>query len=169
MEDRLSYYLLGERKTGRLYLFFAVITMLAGIAVFQTLFAPFWRGLSIAILAIALIEYWVSWQFLQRYRRLKTTLPAMLKTNPTRYRSEEMERCEQLEQHYGRQRGIVILFIVLGMTLALLGGVVQARPLTMGMGFGLCLQGAILLVLDLAAQWRHGIYAQQVEHFKPAA
>ena len=151
MEERLHTYLLG------------------GALPLATLPTPFWRGFSVAVLALALIEFWSGWQFANRYRDLQERLPALLARHPARYRAEELERCGRLEQQYARQRTVVLLFLVLGITLALLGGVVQARPLTMGMGYGLCLQGAILLVLDLAAQWRNGIYYQQVDHFNPTA
>ncbi len=167
MKERLHSYLLGERKAGRAYLLFAVAATAAGILLLLTVPGPFWQGVSTAVLAIALIEYWAGWQFLSRYRRLRGRLPDLLENRPTRYRDEELQRCEALEQRYARQRSVVILFIVLGISLALLGGVVHPRPLTMGMGYGLCLQGAVLLVLDLAAQWRNGIYYQQVDHFNP--
>lgn len=167
MKERLHSYLLGERKAGRTYLLFAAAATVAGVVPLITVPTPFWQGVSTAVLAIALIEYWAGWQFLRRYRRLQERLPALLENQPTRYRDEELRRCEVLEQRYARQRSVVILFIVLGISLALLGGVVHPRPLTMGMGYGLCLQGAVLLVLDLAAQWRNGIYYQQVDHFNP--
>lgn len=169
MEERLHTFLLGERRAGRTYLLLAGAAIIGGILPMVVLPTPFWQGFSVAVLALALIELWSGWQFVNRYRDLQERLPSLLAKHPARYRAEELQRCERLEQQYARQRAVVILFIVLGITLALLGGVAESRPLTMGMGYGLCLQGAILLVLDLGAQWRNGIYYQQVDHFNPNA
>jgi hypothetical protein len=165
MKDHLLGYFHVLRRTAVVYLLTGAFTLIAGAILLFLIEEPLWLGLSSSVIVLSLIQLWSGTQLFRQTNNLEQRLPAQLDLHPGRFRREELERCNQEEVRYNKQRTVVLLLIVLGIVLTLIGGVVSRLPFTAGMGFGLCLQGAILLVLNLTIQWHQSLYQHDVERF----
>lgn len=163
MKQRLLDYLQSEYLTAALWILFGVITLGLGAWFFLRFAEGFHQGLGLSGGILALLHFWSGGRLLLRTRRLERELPPLLQRDPERYRYLEKERCEKLERFYTRQRQVILLFIALGILLALAGGVMIRQPFSAGMGFALCIQGAILLVFNLTAQWRSSMHYYEVD------
>lgn len=165
MKEKLHQYLRVRRKTAALYLLLGTITLVAGGALLFSLEERIWNGLSSAGIALAFIFLWTGTLEMRQTVALSGWLPELLKLHPGRFRKEELERCERENARYQRQRTMVLLLTALGIVLTLVGGVISRRPFTAGMGFGLCIQGAVLLVFNLNLHWHQSLYQHAVERF----
>ena len=164
MKNRLEKHLRAERKDAFKIMLFGASATAIGIVLAWTKISSFTQGFGAALSILSLLPLWSGIHLLGEVRRLKPYLPGLLASHPARFRSEEIDRCDRNERHFNRQRNFLILFLFMGIILALLGGVLQQSPFTMGTGFGLCLESAVLLVFDLAAQWRNTLYRQRLEN-----
>jgi hypothetical protein len=169
MRDHLLGYFRLLRRTAAVYLLTGVLTLIAGAILFFLIEEPLWLGLSSSVIGLSLIQLWSGTQLFRQTYNLEERLPAQLDLHPGRFRREELERCNREEVRFNKQRTVVLLLIVLGIVLTLIGGVVSRRPFTAGIGFGLCLQGAVLLVLNLTIQWHQSLYQHAVERFEGEA
>jgi|GEM_PF-3272972 len=163
MKQRLLDYLRSEQRAAALWILFGILTMALSAWLFLRFAGGFRQGLGLSGGILAILHLWSGGRLLLRTRRLERELPPLLQRSPQRFRNLEKERCEKLEGFLNRQRLVILLFIALGILLALAGGVISRQPFSAGMGFALCIQGAILLVFNLAAHWRNAMHYHEVD------
>lgn len=165
MKERLSAHLRAERRAAALYLLMGSLSAVAGSLLWVYQRSAFFQGFALSTLILAVLLLLGGIHILRQTARLAGRLPAQLQLHPARFREEELRRCAGRQRRYGQQGNLSLLLVLLGMTLAMIGGVISPHAFTMGMGFGLCGESAILLVLDLSTQWRTRAYQHELERF----
>jgi hypothetical protein len=167
MEKKLIRYLNAERRTAR-FLFgvsaLGLALAMAGQVYFATPFAISMARTSAVMIGLAVLKGIIMHQ---RATRLSARLPSLLARRPAEYKEEEGRRVAELEVESRRHLGFAQVSLIVGILLALGGGVFGRYSIAMGAGYGLCITGAILFVVELASGWRLSFYAHDVDAFRP--
>lgn len=82
---------------------------------------------------------------------------------PKHFLQEEWERVDMLIPLLQRGRELSLLFFVFGLSLALMGRILDWGQFSLGIGTGLVIQSAFALVYLLFRLWRNELYQHELE------
>ena len=103
--------------------------------------------------------------FLRIDQQLKILLN-QLENAPSNYFLEERSRMEKIIANYTRFKNVLLLLFILGFFFVIMGGLANWGEITLGIGIGLTIQSALMLIIDLVADWRSSMYAHKLEQFQ---
>lgn len=169
IEKRVKDYFKEEKKGSLIYLgcaLLAVITGMLGIFYFET---ALWKGLSIPLLAISLIQMIVgSSIYMQTNKQMSKALYSF-KHNPRQFVNQELLRMEKIAVQFNIYRNVEMLVFLLGFFFTLMGSVGNWGHFITGTGVGLLIQTSIMFCLDLVSEFRSSLYTHQLRKYKEQA
>ncbi|MCB0679652.1 MAG: hypothetical protein KDC32_01625 [Saprospiraceae bacterium] len=165
MKKHLHDYLRGKQYSGIYLIGTGFLTATIGALPFLFALDAFFQGLQAALLPFSIVEFGrgaMQWGFVVRNR---ARLSALLWEAPRQFYEQEQRRIAAERKFNYRLRFLTLVILACGLGFALLGSVGNLGPFTTGTGVGLSLQTALLLVNDLFAGMRQGIYAYFLQRF----
>lgn len=167
MEVYLKKYLKSEKQTAWTLLIIGTIATVFGlVSVFQY---PklLWLGLGLPFLLLGLLELATGIVRYMTSSRQHQAFGALIRDFPQQFIRTEQHRLSELIKHLDRKRNTELLLLVLGIGMTIVGGISGLSDLSMGIGIGLSIQAAILLIDSLITQWRAGLFQHEVRRFSP--
>lgn len=165
MERVLRQYLAAEKQAGLLFLAIGVIALSVGLLSIFSFQTMVWKGMASALIPIALLQLTVGSTIYFRTNKQLSNLLDQLAKNPNLFVREELERMNKINAQFKIYRNVELLLFLLGFVFVLMGGLANWGMLTLGIGIGLSSQCALMLILDLFAEFRAGMYTHQLESF----
>jgi len=164
--NRIKKFLGFRRKLTLAWFFTGGLTVpVGGLLLAYSLPLIFW-GLGWSLLLLGLLELVTGaqeWFFTRRRRR--TVFEWRFRKHPRHAANEEIDDTNQHLTVLLRQRQIDLLLTVLGLALAVTGGLFTGQPITAGIGIGIMLQGAVILSLHLFTEWHLALYHYELSAF----
>jgi hypothetical protein len=157
--EAMQHYFAAEKAEGLFFMCVGVATLGAGLAFWFR--RAFLRGVACPLVAIALIQLLVGGTVYGRTDGQVTALEHQLQTEPRQYRAEELQRMDIVNRNFDRYRNIEMGLLASGIAL-LAAAWWRRRPTLSGVGLGLALQSALMLVLDFFAEARADLYTAQL-------
>ena len=138
-------------------IFFIVAGFCAIVVAYYFIFVlhkPFLNGIAYAILAIAFIQIVVGTTVYIRSPKDIDRVNRLIETDKTKIRSEEIPRMNEVMKNFAIYKYIEIILIFVGICLLLF----FKNELLRGIGLGLVIQSAVMLLLDIVAAARGDVY-----------
>ena len=159
MGPHLDAYFAAEKTESLVFLGLGVAALAFAAFALWRLRDPLFRGMAIPLLLVGLIQVGVGATILLRTGAQLSALTALAQAAPQDFKVQELARMETVRASFTVYKLIEVAFIVVGLVLALLPG---ARRFWRGFGFGMLIQGALMLPADLLAEARAAVYVQQI-------
>lgn len=166
MRNRLRRYL---RSEWRLALFLIILgTAATALGAYGLLDGRtgFFLGASWAALLLGGVMFFFGLGNLQQHLRLSRELPLLLERTPESFLKREEERLEAGATEQKRRQLAEQLLLVAGVGLLLAGVLGGLPPFGVGVGAGLSVLAAFLLITNLLQQWSRGLYRHELEMFR---
>lgn len=116
------------------------------------------KGLAVPLIAVGLIQMVVGGTVYLRTPAQMSALKAQHAQDPKAFRAAETPRMETVISNFHLYKVIEVVFIVVGLGLTLSAG----HPFWLGIGMGMLVQGALMLLADITAMQRGEVYLQAV-------
>lgn len=150
MEQVIKYFN-GERAESILFLLAGVITVLAGLYFMFYLKSSFWKGAAIPLLLVASLELVVGYVIYNRSPKDVDRVKTYMEQDPSKIRSIEIPRMEQVLRNFTIFRYIELSLILMGFALMYY---TTPNSFWQGLGLGLFSQCALVLLMDFFAESR---------------
>jgi len=139
-------------------LFFIAVGVLAiGISVYHWFVVKesYSKGMAVSLSLVACIQLTVGFTVYLRSPKDIIRVENILKNDPTKIQTEEIPRMEMVMKNFIAYRYIEIALIIVGLTLFFL---LPNHAFWKGLGLGLLIQAALMLLLDFFAESRGSEY-----------
>lgn len=156
----IQSYFTSEKKAAFGSLAIGLVACTVGFTFFLGAMPPFYTGLAIPFVIIGIIQVFVGATVARRSDFQAFDLQKMLGNDPEEFMQLESPRMGKVMRNFVLIRRVEVAFIVSGIALIFLN---LELVFSMGLGIGLCLQGAILLVFDYFAEKRAEKYSAFVD------
>lgn len=141
-------------------IFFVVIGFLAiflGLYFWFSIKVPYYKGIAIPIILIALIQITVGCIVYIRSPNDILRVENIIKSEPLKLHKEEIPRMNIVMKNFVIYRYVEIALILIGSILFFLS---QPQVFFKGVGFGIIIQSSVMLLLDYFAEIRGHIYLE---------
>ena len=166
MERELRTYFKAEKQESLLFLGLGLLALLIGLGFVFCAEDARWRGMALPLMGIACIQLIVGGTVFFRTDRQVQELLTLLHSKPKDYQQIELQRMEKVNANFKIYRNVELLLLLLGLVFCFMGALGNWGKFILGSGIGLALQSGIMLVLDLFAEWRAGLYTHKVRRLK---
>ena len=166
MERRMRKYFEAEKKAVLALSTLGLMMLSGGLWLYCQSDSPRWQGMGISLFAIAIPQLLTGASIYLRTNTQVKQLLHLLAEQPKQYISEETTRMERVNKSFQIYIGISLSLFVIGMSLLILGVFNHLQPFLMGLGGGLALQAAIMMIFDLFAEMRAALYTSSILRFK---
>jgi len=160
MLSHLEAYFAAERTESLVFMGFGLCAFMFSVFALWRWRDPLFKGMAIPLLVVGLIQAAVGATIHARTEAQVTALKAQYQAAPASFKTEELARMKAVGSGFTVYKGIEVLFIVVGLLLALKG---DAHRFWRGLGVGMLVQGALMLPADLVAEDRADRYVRQIE------
>lgn len=154
----LREHLEGEHKSARFLIFTGILTAIAASVLFSFFSLPYGKSLLLSALPFSYLQIMRGGIQYFRTARLKESLTGLARNASRTYYEEEKVRTGNLSRQLNFFMAAETGFLILGLVLVLLASLGNLGYSTLGIGIGCLVQSALLLVNDLFASLRLGIY-----------
>ncbi len=158
----IEKYFSGEKGESYLFLIMGIIALIFALYFVLFLKQPFWKGVAIPFVVIAILEITVGATIVARTPADKLRVETIIKNEPSKINSEEIPRMQKVMKNFIVFRYTEIVLILIGIIL------MYALPqynFWKGIGLGLFLQASIVLALDFFAEKRGSYYLDYLTEF----
>ncbi|MEM8526225.1 MAG: hypothetical protein AAGG68_16410 [Bacteroidota bacterium] len=152
-----------ERKEAVFMLFWGFLATGVVIWVLFWVEEIFWRGMAFSALPLSSIQLLTGVRNLIFVNRKRSDILTNMGEDVKKAIEAEKLRILNSQIRLRVYRIIEQVLFCLGFLFMLLGGIVGLSVFLAGSGIGIMLQAAILLVQDLFAEWRTGLYLEELE------
>ncbi|MEO5646986.1 MAG: hypothetical protein ABIQ56_01420 [Chitinophagaceae bacterium] len=122
---------------------------------------PFYNGMSYSLLAVSLIQLTVGITVYFRSPKDIVRVNLVIQTDKSKIQSEEIPRMKTVMKNFLLYRWIEIALMITGIFLYLY---FKSGTIWKGIGLGLLIQAALMLILDLFAENRGKIYLAYLQN-----
>ncbi len=155
MTPALQIYFQAEKRAAMFFLAIGILACWSGSVLFMRAAAPFYIGIALPLLAFGIFQIIVGTTVLRRTDLQVDDLERLLADEPVGFRQQEQPRMDKVIRNFSLLRWARIAMIVVGILLF----IGQQDPvISKGLGLGLTIQGAIMLIADYFAEKRAKIY-----------
>ena len=151
--DPLLRYFAAEKQGGWLLLALAVVALVVSFLIWRAGWT--FRAMAPALSLVALGQFGVGAALVARTDGQVAALTRRLETSAEAARAEEIARIEKVQTSFRWIEIVEVVLLAAGVALAL---AFRTRPTWSGVGMGLVLQAAVMLVFDLVAEARADRY-----------
>lgn len=157
MNNAVEKYFGAEKAESALFVALGLVAIALAVYFFVNVKQPYYNGLSYALVVVALIQITVGGSVYVRSPKDILRVNDMLNTDHERIAEEEIPRMEVVMRNFVWYRWIEIILLAGGL---LLYFYMQPLSLWKGLGLGLAIQSAMMLLLDLFAENRGKTYLE---------
>lgn len=161
----IEKYFLAEKQESLLIMGIGIVAILIAIVGWFYFKTAFWRGVSISLLGIALIQLVVSYTIYTRSDAQRVDMVYSIDMNPDQLTKVELPRMEVVNQNFVIYRWVEIALLLLGIVLYVYFRENTLKEFWKGFGFALCLQALLMLGADYFAEKRAQDYTQAIRLF----
>lgn len=161
----IEKYFIAEKQESLLFMIIsltAIAIALIGLFNWKT---QFWKGASIPLILIALIQIIVGYTVYSRSDKQRTDTVYAFDMDPSKLQNEELPRMQEVNKNFVIYRWIEIILAATGITLALVYKSNPDKQFIVGIGAALALQAIIMLSADFIAEKRAHSYTSLLESF----
>jgi len=161
----IEKYFIAEKQES---LLFVIIGIAAIVIAFTGLFCwktQFWKGASIPLVLIALIQIIVGYTVYARSDKQRTDTVYAFDMDPSKLQNEELPRMQEVNKNFVTYRWTEIILIAAGIALALVYKSNPDKQFIVGIGVALALQAILMLSADYIAEKRADIYTDGLTGF----
>ena len=157
MQSAMLEYFAAEKRESLLFIAAGLLAIAAGVTLLRGRGAFY--AAAYPLIAIAVIQIVVGSTVYFRTEHQVAALSAQLASDPMSYRTDETARMVRVMSSFRLYKIIEIVLIVVAITLIAL---FRTPSPGVGIGAGLLLQSSLMLVADLVAEHRGGLYLDAV-------
>ncbi len=166
MEKALRDFFHGEKNGGLFLMGWAIVCLAGACYLYWSLGGDLARGAAAPIGLIALIHFSAGTTvFLQSITHAEGLIDQLQK-NPEGFAKGEPQRMEQVMSNFETYKLAEQVLFFLGCGFVAGGAFFDGGAYMLGSGAGLCIQGAVMLVFDLFASFRSGLYLHELKMFE---
>jgi hypothetical protein len=122
---------------------------------------PFYTGMAYPLIAVALIQITVGSLVYFRSPKDIARVSQIVQTEPSKIQSEEIPRMQVVMKNFDIYRWVEISLLLLGLFMCFY---FQPHTFLKGLGLGLSIQAAFMLLLDFFAESRGKIYLNYLQN-----
>jgi hypothetical protein len=157
MDNSINNYFNAEKWESLIFVLVGLSAILISCYFLIKLKLPFYNGMSYPLIAIALIQLTVGSTVYFRSPKDIERVNAMLQSDSSKIESEEIPRVDAVMKNFVLYRWIEISLILLGLVMYYY---FSEGSFWKGIGLGLVIQSAFMLVLDYFAESRGKVYLE---------
>lgn len=157
--DAVNSYFDAERAESLLFVLVGALALLTSAYFLIVRRQPFFRGLALPLIAVALIQLAVGATVFVRSPRDAARVNAALQSDRAHIAAVELPRMKAVIRNFVLYRWIEIVLLLAGVVTLLAAA---KGTLVRGAGLGLALQSALMLALDLFAERRAQVYLEML-------
>lgn len=158
MKDQIVRYFQAEKSESVLFVLAAVLAVL--ISIFLVNSANEYRWMAAPLLAIALLQAVVGGTVLLRTNQQVSRLTDQVDSDPLDYRAQELARMAAVQTNFRLYKAIEVAVLLGGIALTY---ALRSKMSWYSIGIGCIAQGALMLVFDLIAEHRAGVYVEHIQ------
>jgi hypothetical protein len=147
-------YFLAEKQESVVFLIIGIVAILTAIGFLAVVRTPFYKGLSIPLIAIGIIQCTVGYTVYARSDAQRKDIVYKMDMNPDALRNEEMPRMKTVMKNFAIYRWVEISLLAIGLLMIFLFRNQDNRHWLLGIGVGLAIQSALMLGADYFAEKR---------------
>jgi len=163
LEEHVLYYYLAEWRETCFMLIWGGLHVSCSLYLIIFHRIEFWYGWNIAVLPLAIVQSYTGLRNLLFFENRKTRMLLALEKEVKKVINAEKTRVLNTQIRLKFYRLIGQFLFVIGLLLAILGSIANLGIFLVGSGIGLMLQSFVLLVQDLFAELRAGVYLQELD------
>jgi hypothetical protein len=157
---QISTYFNAEKSESVLFIAAGIAAIILSVYFFIKLKQPFYNGIAFSLIAIALIQLTVGTTVYLRSPKDIIRVNNIMETNKTKIATEEIPRMKAVMKSFALYKWIEIALILVGICLFFY---FKQPSLWKGIGLGLFIQAAIMLLLDFFAESRGKVYVDYLQ------
>jgi hypothetical protein len=158
--DQINKYFTAEKNESLLFVLVGLAAIGVSVYFLLKIKEPFYNGVSYPLMAIALIQIVVGGSVFVRSPKDIIRVNNIVQQEQTKIQSEEIPRMQVVMKNFATYKWIEIGLLIIGI---LLFALCQKGSLTNGIGLGLLIQSAFMLLLDFFAESRGKTYLQYLQ------
>jgi hypothetical protein len=144
-------YFGAEKAESFLFVLVGLVAITLAVYFFAKLKQPFYNGIAYPLIAIALIQITVGGSVYLRSSKDIARVNQMIQIDKTRIQTEEIPRMKIVMNNFVLYRWIEIVLVLIGLALLFY---FKSATMWKGVGLGLVIQSALMLLLDFFAESR---------------
>jgi len=164
-KTNIEKYFVAEKQESLLFVILgiaAIVLALVGLFYWKT---QFWKGASIPLILIAVIQIIVGYTVYVRSDKQRTDMVYAFDMDPSKIQNEEVPRMEEVNKNFVTYRWIEIILFVAGIALALVYRTNPDKQLIVGIGVALAIEAALMFSADFIAAKRASNYSSGLKTF----
>ena len=161
----IERYFLAEKQESLLFMAVGVAAMILAIVFFFILKSSFFRGASIPLIAISLIQIMVGYSVYARSDEQRINIVYSYDIEPSKIKGEELTRMKTVNKNFILYRYVEIALAASGLFLIGFYRTNADTRFWFGLGLTLCIQSLFMLVADYFAEKRAKEYTNAIEWF----
>lgn len=161
----IERYFIAEKQESLIFMAVGVAAMILAIVFFFILKSSFFKGASIPLIAISLIQIMVGYSVYARSDEQRINMVYAYDMEPSRIKSEELSRMKTVNKKFIIYRYVEIALAVSGLFLLVLYRTNAEMSFWFGLGLTLCIQSLFMLGADYFAEKRAKEYTKAIEWF----
>lgn len=150
-------YFNGEKAESYIFILIGVIALAIALYFIFALKTPFWKGVAIPFIIVALLEFIVGYTIVIRSPKDIARVETFIQKESQSIKTIEIPRMEKVLSNFVIYRYVEIALIILGIVLMYSS---MNDTFWRGIGLGLFIQACIVLCLDFFAERRGHIYLE---------
>lgn len=155
----IADYFNAEKNESLLFMGIGIITNALGFYFWFTIKEPFYKGIAMPFILVALIQLTVGITVYFRSPKEIVMVENIVKNEPIKIQTEEIPRMEVVMKNFIIYRYLEIVLIILGLSLFVFFPI---QTFWKGIGIGLFIQASLMLSLDYFAEKRGKDYLKQL-------
>lgn len=155
----IADYFNAEKNESLLFMGIGIIANTLGFYFWFTIKEPFYKGIAIPFILVALIQLTVGITVYFRSPKEIVMVENIVKNEPIKIQTEEIPRMEVVMKNFIIYRYLEIVLIILGLSLFFFFPI---QTFWKGIGIGLFIQASLMLSLDYFAEKRGKDYLKQL-------
>lgn len=161
----IEKYFTAEKQESLLFIIIgitAIAIALTGLFYWKT---QFWKGASIPLLLIAIIQIIIGYTVYARSDQQRTAIVYAFDMDPSKLQNEELPRMKEVNKNFVIYRWIEIILAAAGISFALVYKSNPDKQFIVGIAIALTLQAIIMLSADFIAEKRAHVYTNGLTGF----
>lgn len=155
--NEIHHYFTAEKQESLLFMFVGAAAVIIGGYFLMKVKQPYFNGMAYPLIAIALIQLTVGISVYTRSPIDIKRVTEIVQSDTSRIHTEEIPRMKTVMRNFVLYRWVEIALLVVGIGLFF---ALQAGTFWKGVGLGLSLQAALMLLLDYFAERRGTDYLE---------
>ncbi|MEM1327472.1 MAG: hypothetical protein AAGI23_16035 [Bacteroidota bacterium] len=165
MKENIEAYHIAEKQEALFMIIWGGLWLIVGVVMLLQAEEALYVGIAYSIIPLCGLQFVGGWRNMIAYTRRYRQIVEMLKQEEKKMGELEKIRILNIQIRLRFYRLAEQILFGLGFLFLLLGGLGGWSVFLTGSGIGLLLMSAVLLVQDLFAEWRSGIYLSELQSF----